>query len=131
MDPKLFLNMKKNYAIMELECLAIAWAFQKCSFFFKGCPKFSVITDHCPLLGIFSKPLVDIANPCLVRHKEKLMPYNFSVTWLKEKNNLMADALSQNPVSTNENYSINSYLVGNDGLIDEIQTNAQDCQNYQ
>ena len=39
---------EKNYATIELEALAIAWAILKCSFFLKGIPHFSVITDHRP-----------------------------------------------------------------------------------
>ena len=83
-----------NYAIIELECMAIIWAITKCEFFLKGCPRFTVITDHRPLLGIFSKPLADISNPRLVWKREKVMAYNFQITWLNSKSNVMADALS-------------------------------------
>ena len=103
---------EKNYAIVELDCLAIVWAITKCSFFLKGCLHFTVTTDHRPLLGIFSKPLADIANPRLVHMSVKVMSFNFKMVWLNGKNNVMTDALSRNPVSNPEQYEIKSYIVG-------------------
>ena len=58
---------ERNYTTIELECLAMAWATTKCDFYLRGCPQFEIVTDHRPLLGIFSKPLSDIANPRIVR----------------------------------------------------------------
>ena len=56
---------QKRYAIIELECLAIIWAIQKCSFYLKGLPTFSVLTDHRPLEGIFKKGIEEMVNPRL------------------------------------------------------------------
>ena len=53
---------EKNYAPIETECLAIAWAMKKARHFLFGCPEFKVITDHQPLLGIFSKDLEEVEN---------------------------------------------------------------------
>ena len=42
---------QQRYSTIELECLAIIWAIQKCAFFLKGLPTFLVLTDHRPLEG--------------------------------------------------------------------------------
>lgn len=42
-----------NYAVCELEALAIKYAIERCSFYLRGCPQFDVLTDHRPLVGIF------------------------------------------------------------------------------
>jgi len=76
------------------------WAIEKCSYYLKGSPAFTVITDHKPLVGTFSKPLLELDNTRrLQRFREKIMEYNFEVTWAEGKSHLIADALSRAPVS--------------------------------
>jgi transposase InsO family protein len=89
-----------RYAPVELECLAIVWAIQKCSFWLKGLQTFRIVTDHNPLLGIFSKPLADIENPRLLRMRLKVASYTFTISWQEGKKHLIADALSRAPVWT-------------------------------
>ena len=56
------------------------------------------MTDHKPLVGLMnSKALVDIANPRLLRLKEKMLPYRFVVRYLQGKRNYAADFLSRYP----------------------------------
>ena len=74
------------------------FAVDKCSFYFKGAPSFTVMTDHKPLEGIFRKDLFDIGNPRLQRIREKLLEYCFTVTWVPGKSHLIADALSRAPL---------------------------------
>ena len=50
---KSFPPTQQQYATIELECLAIIWAIQKCEFFLKGLPTFTVATDR-PLVGTFN-----------------------------------------------------------------------------
>jgi hypothetical protein len=82
---------------VELECLAIVWAIQKCSFWLKGLQTFRIITDHNPLLGVFSKPLGEIENPRLLRMRLRVASYTFTLTWQEGKKHLIADALSRAP----------------------------------
>ena len=84
-----------NYATIELETLAILSAVLNCDFFLKGMQHFEVCTDHHPLLGTFSKPLSCIYNPRIVCQREKVLDYNFSITWVAGKDNIIADALSR------------------------------------
>ena len=88
---------KANYATIELECLAIQWAVEKCQYFLRGCGNFSIQTDHRPLIGVFQKPLGEVTNPWIFRFQEKLLLYLFDVSWLPSKKNLIADDLSRNP----------------------------------
>ena len=89
----------RNYATIELECLAIQWAVQKCAYYLRGMPHFTCITDHKPLVGVFKKPLQDIENSRLARLREKLVDFSFDVVWKEGKTHLIADALSRAPVS--------------------------------
>ena len=69
-------------------------SISRCSFFYlKGAPSFNLVTDHKPLEGFFKKELFDIGNQRLQRIREKLMEYNFTVTWVPGKSHLIADAL--------------------------------------
>jgi phospholipid-translocating ATPase len=44
---------QQNYATIEQECMAIKWGIEKCEYYLKGIPSFTVVTDHKPLIGIF------------------------------------------------------------------------------
>ena len=92
-------DAERNYSTIELECLAIQWAIHKCDFFLRGLEGFTVVTDHRPLVGVFAKSLAAVDNPRLVRIREKTSPYSFDVKWLAGKQNVIADALSRNPVA--------------------------------
>ena len=46
---------QQRYATIELECLAVYFAIDKCSFYLKVGTHFTVATDHKPLEGIFAK----------------------------------------------------------------------------
>ena len=91
-------DAEKNYAVIETEMLAVQWAITKCHQFLAGGPRFTVATDHRPLVGIFLKQMDDLTNPRIVRMREKLARYTFDVTWVEGKPHYVADALSRAPV---------------------------------
>ena len=93
-----FSQAERNYAPIEQECLAIQWSVERCRHYLIGNPGFTVITDHNPLVGIFSKCLGDIDNRRLQRMRERLLGYQFEVKWVPGKSHLIADALSRYPV---------------------------------
>ena len=86
---------QQKYATIELECLAVYFAINKCSFYLKGGTNFTVATGHKSLEGIFAKDLYDILNPRLQRLCEKLVEYKFTVIWIPGKSHHIADALSR------------------------------------
>ena len=132
-----------NYATIELECLAIQWAVEKCQYFLRGCGDFSIQTDHRPLIGVFQKPLGEVANPRIFRFREKLLPYSFDVSWLPGKKNLIADALSRNPCDVDQDGNkvtdncasdtgIGVKAVVTPGTVtDRIRNVAASCAEYQ
>ena len=63
---------QQRYSTVELECLGIMWAINKCQFYLRGLPNFTVLTDHRPLEGVFRKTIFDLPNPRLQRMREKL-----------------------------------------------------------
>ena len=89
---------ERNYAMIELEALAIKWAILKCDYYLRGMSGFTVVTDHKPLTSVFSQSLQELKNQRLSRFREKLVDYNFKVIWSAGKDHLIADALSRAPV---------------------------------
>ena len=89
---------EKNYAVVELELLAIQWAVEK-SRLYLARTDFTVVTDHQPLLGILNRKNLDaINNVHIQRLMAKLLGYSFKVEWVPGKNHVIADTLSRNPV---------------------------------
>ena len=87
-----------RYAVIELECLAVAWAIKKCHLFLDGLGNFTVITDHNPLIPILNSHRLDeIENPRLQRLRTRIMGYNFTAQCLKGASNGATDALSRHP----------------------------------
>ena len=83
-----------NYAVVELELLAIQWAVQKCRLYLAG-TDFEVITDHQPLIGIMNGRNLDaIQNMRIHKLMSKLLGYRFKVRWSQ----CIADALCRSPV---------------------------------
>lgn len=79
------------------------WSIQKCRLYLLGAEKFTVVTDHKPLIPIINGFSLDvIENPRLQRLKEKLAPYVFSLEWSKGKSHCIVDALSRAPVEEPE-----------------------------
>ena len=88
-----------NYAPIEGEGLAVAWALKKARLFLLGHPKFTLYVDHSPLVRIFgSKSLADIDNIRLQKQKEKILAYTFDIKYLEGIKN-HANTFSRYPVN--------------------------------
>lgn len=88
-------SYEQNYAITELECLAIIDAVDKFYCYLHG-THFTIHTDHASLVW-----LKNIKNPTgrLFRWSLKLSMYNFDIKYKKGSTNHEADMLSRNPIS--------------------------------
>ena len=87
-----------RYAPTEGEALAVAWALNHAHIFTKGCTNLIVSTDHKPLLGILNdRPLEGIKNPRIVRLKEQMLQFHFTIRYNPGKWHRAPDALSRNP----------------------------------
>ena len=92
-------DAESRYAMIELECLAAAWAMRKCRQFLEGLPSFHLLTDHRPLIPILNDYFLDkLDNPRILRLRLSMQRYSFTASWVPGKQNVMADALSRSPV---------------------------------
>ena len=89
---------QSRYSTVELECLTIMNAINKCSYYLAGILRFEVWTDHRPLVGAFEKHLHHMQNQRLMRMRKKLTNFNFKVMRTSGKTHHIADALSRAPV---------------------------------
>ena len=122
---------EKNYSTLELELTAIVWAIQKCSFFLKGINHFEVLTDHRPLVGIFSKNMPQIDNARITRLREKVLHQPFSVKWMAGKENIIADALSRAPgPSSVDSTAIRSCIAAPESTLNKITDSCQSDSAY-
>ena len=143
-------DAESRYAVIELELLAVVWAVKKCHLFLTG-TQFEVHTDHRPLIPIMNSYTLDqVENPRIQRLLLKLRAYQLRAVWRKGTDNVVADALSRNPVwnpsqedelgetsRTDTSYSIRACLrTDADGQIadlrhHELLTAAKADEDYQ
>ena len=97
---------ERNYSQIDKESLAIIFAVNHFHFFLYGKDRFTIYTDHKPLISLFGahakQPSIVAAR--LQRWALTLSAYNYKIEYLTGTNNGNADALSQKPlVQTNLN----------------------------
>ena len=82
---------KRNYSVIERECLAIVWAISKLQMYLYG-RSFVLQTDHRPLLYLDQAKL---ANPRIMRWALALQPYRYRTESIRGTDNVGADYLSR------------------------------------
>ncbi len=85
-----------NYHTYEKEALAIMFAIKAFRIYIYG-TKFTIVTDHKPLLSLKSAD----NNAKVQKWRLKLSEYDFDIVYKPGKYNVNADALSRNPVNVN------------------------------
>lgn len=103
------LPAERNYPQVEREALAIVFALKHFHNYLWGLPKFRVVTDHKPLLGLFTsnKPISALASGRIQRWALMLQAYSFDLVHRSGIILGTADALSRLPLeSTNESVPI-------------------------
>ncbi len=91
-------SAETNYAIIELECLAIVWAIQKCRIYLARWD-FIVYSDHKPLKQIFETKSLDyVEGSWIHRLVQKVSSYTFQFNYMPGKDHMIADALLRAPV---------------------------------
>lgn len=89
---------EKNYSTIEKELLAIVWAVKHYRPYLFG-RKFKILTDHRPLVYLFS---LKEPSSRLTKFRLLLEEYNFYVEYSPGKDNCTADALSRIKVESEE-----------------------------
>ena len=92
-------SAERNYATIEKEGLALVYAVRKFHQFLFG-SKFTMFTDHKPLLGLFAenRPLPSRAAARVLRWALLLSAYDFELKYREGITNGNADALSRLPL---------------------------------
>ncbi|XP_026533522.1 uncharacterized protein K02A2.6-like, partial [Notechis scutatus] len=90
---------ERNYSQLDKEALAIVAAVKKFHEYLYG-RRFTLITDHKPLLGILAgnKATPNILSPRMTRWSEFLAAYDYRLTHRPGKAISHADALSRSPL---------------------------------
>lgn len=88
-------NYQKNYAIVELECLAIVESVRHFHKYLAN-KKFRVITDHRALVYLQT---ITNKNTRLLKWSLELSLYDYEISYRKGEENVEADCLSRNPLA--------------------------------
>ena len=98
-------DAEKNYAVIELEALAITWGCEKFSQYLIG-KEFTVLSDHKSLINLLNKKRLDELPARLQRFRIRLLRFNYTVKYIPGKNQEAADALSRS-TNNSENCELN------------------------
>ena len=96
------LPAERNYPQVEREALAIVFGLKHFHNYLWDIPKFRVVTDHKPLLGLFSvnKPISSLASGRIQRWSLMLQAYSFDLIHRSGVILGTADELSRLPLSS-------------------------------
>lgn len=111
---------ERNYAIIEREALAIAFAVERWKVFLWG-HTFTIATDHRPLVSIFNSRDTLQVNQRISRFVQRLLPYQYCVYYKAGPENVIADFFSRvlptnsviedaSPDLDNSSFLVNSIL---------------------
>ena len=127
---------EKNYVAIELESLAVAWAFEKLHHFIYG-KKFKLQTDQKPLATILSRSQ-NASTPRLQRLLNRAFQYDFDVEYIKGETNVVADCLSRLGVTKDHIklpkamvHSVSVELPATKDFLDRVRTATQKDQELQ
>ena len=89
---------QQRYAQIEKEALAFTWVCERFSDYLIGL-KFSIETDHKPLVPLFSTNNLDELPVRVQRFRMRMMRFQFSIYHVPGKSLIVADTLSRAPLS--------------------------------
>nr|XP_050031134.1 uncharacterized protein K02A2.6-like [Dermacentor andersoni] len=92
---------ERRYAQIEKEGLALVWASEKFRDYLVG-KRFSLETDHKPLVSLFGSKGIDELTPRLQRMRMRLMRYTYDIVYVPGRDLTVADALSRSPLPQTE-----------------------------
>ncbi|KAG0438467.1 Retrovirus-related Pol polyprotein from transposon [Dictyocoela muelleri] len=90
---------ERNYTIKERELLSIIWATEKLQYYLLG-RRFTIFTDHKPLLEIKSK--LEFGTPRTYRWLEKLSRFDFDIIYKRGSEITQSYVMSRDCVASFE-----------------------------
>ena len=97
--------------------MAVTWNSENFRDYLLGLPKFTIETDHKPLLALLKTKLLDELTPRIQRFRMRLMQFSYDIVHTAGKNLMTADTLSRAPGST----------PSAQDQLKEVETNAFVC----
>lgn len=93
-------SAEKNYSQVEKEGLAVIFAVNKFKTYLLG-RHFTLKTDHKPLITLFNehKPVSQMASSRIKRWSLLLSAYDYTIEFVRGKDNVIADFLSRKPLT--------------------------------
>lgn len=104
-------STERRYAQIEKEGLALVWACEKFRDYLLG-KRFSLETDHKPLVSLFGSKGIDELTPRLQRMRMRLMRYTYDVVYVPGRELTVADALSRSPLPQTESTDLEAEIQG-------------------
>ena len=90
-------DAEKHYAQIEKEALAVTWACERLQPYLLGM-RFTLETDHKPLLPLLSTKALDALPPRVLRFRLRLLKFTYDIVHVPGKQLITADTLSRAPV---------------------------------
>ena len=94
-------DTEQRYMQIEKEASAATWACEKFSSYVLGM-KFTLETDHKPLVPLLSTKQLDTLPPRILRFRLRMDRYDYTVQHVPGKALYMADTLSRAPLEMEE-----------------------------
>lgn len=89
---------EKRYAQIEKEALAATWACERLYSYLLGL-RFTLITDHKPLLPLLGSRGLDELPPRILRFRLRLLRFSYEILHVPGKSLITADTLSRAPIN--------------------------------
>jgi len=107
---KAFSSAMRNWAIFDREMFPIIFGIQKFRRYLIG-KKVNIMTDHKPLLSIIKSVKNGTSSQRITRWIHNLFQFDFCITYLPGRLNIMADALTRAPFSSKKFQNMNLILI--------------------
>jgi len=124
-------SAEKNYSQLDKEGLSIIFGVKKFHQYLFGRP-FRVITDHKPLISLFSptKPTLDTLPPRIIRWSLLMSAYDYTIEYKPGSRIVTADAMSRIPLQEILDVPTPGCVIHLMDRLNNSMVDSMDIQNY-